>query len=158
VQKFNKELDHQGTLYSLTSSATILYPHHSNSHGFLHFYSSIPQEIGKDGMSLDNTGESLDLSSSEVNSNIISSNFTKTRMNSDDNFSSDSQSMSCEKFTKIGIHKIQTSRSKETDEECCKTSRRSSRRIIDCSQDCPICWDSFKIGEQICFSKNVSCR
>lgn len=118
----------------------------------------IIKEIGKDGMSLDNTGESLDLSSSEVNSNIISSNFTKTRMNSDDNFSSDSQSMSCEKFTKIGIHKIQTSRSKETDEECCKTSRRSSRRIIDCSQDCPICWDSFKIGEQICFSKNVSCR
>mmetsp|Transcript_13972 Transcript_13972/g.20921 ORF Transcript_13972/g.20921 Transcript_13972/m.20921 type:complete len:227 (+) Transcript_13972:206-886(+) len=117
----------------------------------------IIKEIGKDGTTVDDTGESLDLSSSEVNRKIISSNFTKTRMNSDDSFSSDSQSISCEKCTKIGIHPIQTP-SKETDEECCKTSRRSSRRIIDCSQDCPICWDSFKLGEQVCWSKNVSCR
>jgi len=94
---------------------------------------------------VDDTGESLDLSSSEVNRKIISSNFTKTRMNSDDSFSSDSQSISCEKCTKIGIHPIQTP-SKETDEECCKTSRRSSRRIIDCSQDCPICWDRYALS------------
>ncbi|GFH43671.1 E3 ubiquitin-ligase RING1-like [Chaetoceros tenuissimus] len=36
-------------------------------------------------------------------------------------------------------------------------AKRRSRRMIDCSQTCPICWDSFKVGERVCWSKNTSC-
>lgn len=36
-------------------------------------------------------------------------------------------------------------------------AKRRSRRMIDCSQTCPICWDTFKVGERVCWSKNTSC-
>lgn len=37
------------------------------------------------------------------------------------------------------------------------TTCGGGRRTIDCTQSCPICWDSFKVGEKVCWSKNVSC-
>jgi hypothetical protein len=36
----------------------------------------------------------------------------------------------------------------------CQTPRRS----IDCTQECSICWETFKVKEQVCWSKNVTCR
>lgn len=41
----------------------------------------------------------------------------------------------------------------------CKTNcAEPTRRMIDNTMMCAICWDSFKIGEKICWSKNVICR
>ncbi len=32
-----------------------------------------------------------------------------------------------------------------------------SQRCLDCTENCPICWDTYKIGEKVCWSKNVEC-
>lgn len=32
-----------------------------------------------------------------------------------------------------------------------------SIRCIDCKEPCPICWDSYRVGEKVCFSKNRAC-
>jgi hypothetical protein len=122
------------------------------------------QEIGIDGIAMDDTNEEyVDAPSSKTNkkplSKVICHHSTKS-MDFEDSYSSDLDSprFSCRKSTlKIGMHQIQIF-SKETGESCATIPFRVSRRIIDCSQDCSICWDSFKVGEQVCWSKNVSCR
>eukprot|EP00979_Chaetoceros_neogracilis_P015904 scaffold6670_cov138-Chaetoceros_neogracile.AAC.1 len=112
------------------------------------------KELGIDGIAMDDTNEEyVDAPSSKTNkkplSKVICHHSTKS-MDFEDSYSSDLDSprFSCRKSTlKIGMHQIQTF-SKETGESCATIPFRISRRIIDCSQDCSICWDSFKVGEQ----------
>ena len=40
----------------------------------------------------------------------------------------------------------------------CKSDEMLSTRRIDSTQTCPICWDSFKVGEKVCWSRNANCR
>lgn len=115
--------------------------------------------IGKDGIIVDDTGEEpLDVYPTPKNMNPskgICYNSIKSMDSEDSSHLSDSDSPPFSRRNntlKIGMHQMQTS------EKGGEVPRASSRRIIDCSQDCPICWDSFKVGEQVCWSKNISCR
>ena len=47
---------------------------------------------------------------------------------------------------------------RQTDYTCKTNCAEPTRRMIDNTMMCAICWDSFKIGEKICWSKNVTCR
>ena len=108
---------------------------------------------------MDDTGEEpLDVYPTPKNMNPskgICYNSIKSMDSEDSSHLSDSDSPPFSRRNntlKIGMHQMQTS------EKGGEVPRASSRRIIDCSQDCPICWDSFKVGEQVCWSKNISCR
>lgn len=48
----------------------------------------------------------------------------------------------------------------EMENDCEKSSSLHwmKNRSIDCTQECPICWDDFKVGEKVCWSKHGSCR
>jgi hypothetical protein len=37
------------------------------------------------------------------------------------------------------------------------TTEDHSIRCIDCNEPCPICWDAYRIGEKVCWSKNRTC-
>mmetsp|Transcript_9166 Transcript_9166/g.17250 ORF Transcript_9166/g.17250 Transcript_9166/m.17250 type:complete len:269 (-) Transcript_9166:14-820(-) len=58
---------------------------------------------------------------------------------------------------KIGIPCFQVGK-EEYDEKCQTSKQRISRRSVDCGQDCPICWESFKVKEKVCWSRNVNCQ
>ena len=34
----------------------------------------------------------------------------------------------------------------------------SSRRNLDCTENCPICWEGYKVGEKVCWSMNEECH
>lgn len=53
-------------------------------------------------------------------------------------------------------------RSQGTTNEQSPSSSSSSQdkqpiRFIDCNESCPICWDAYRVGEKICWSKNRAC-
>ncbi len=34
----------------------------------------------------------------------------------------------------------------------------ASQRCLDCTETCPICWEGYKAGEKVCWSKNKNCN
>lgn len=34
----------------------------------------------------------------------------------------------------------------------------SSQRCLDCTENCPICWETYKVGEKVCWSMNEECH
>lgn len=82
-------------------------------------------------------------------------------MDSDDSLNEDTGSdcfTICQKGPmKIGIPCFQVMK-EENGKICQPSTQRISRRSIDCSQNCPICWESFKVKEKVCWSRNINCQ
>jgi hypothetical protein len=127
---------------------------------------TFPQTIGEGGIAFDSAEKvtangKLSKHSSAVYKQI-SYGETKS-MDSDDSLNDDGASNCftiCHKGPmKIGIPCFQVMK-EEKDKICEPSIQRisSSRRSIDCGQDCPICWESFKVKEKVCWSRNVNCR
>lgn len=48
----------------------------------------------------------------------------------------------------IGTQRKKRSQTQETE---------LSQRCLDCTERCPICWEGYKVGEKVCWSKNENC-
>lgn len=123
----------------------------------------IVKTIGEGGIAFDSaeimSNRNLSKPSFQV-CNQISYRETKS-MDSDDSLNEDAPSdcfiMCQEEPMKIGIPCFQVRREKH-DKMYQPSTQTMSRRSIDCSQECPICWETFKVKEKVCWSRNVNCR
>lgn len=124
----------------------------------------VVKTIGEEGIVFDDMDERFCKNCSKPSHKIcrqISYRLTKS-MDSDDDLTDETEDSACiptcqKGSVKIGIPCFQVM--KKDHDKCHQPNlKRFSRRSIDCSQECPICWESFKEKEKVCWSKNIDCR
>lgn len=114
----------------------------------------IIKEIGKGGFAVDDTTYDLPLGCFRSPTAILPHSLKKM-----DLIETNADEKACISM-RIGIPRFSYDGvSKNNCRANCKClKKRVGPRIVDSNQNCAICWDSFKVGEKVCWSKIVTCR